>query len=102
MIRYQLKYGIILSLNVSDPYESSSYIFQAPTPELKLFETRMGSDLERSHGLYGKTIGRTTTAVDLAAAMKGITMAYWEPTLIEGDEILNSYEPEKFPPNAIP
>lgn len=92
MIKYKLKYGIILSLDVTDPNTSKPYTIEAPNPGL---EGHLRSDLESAYGHYGHTIADSCRAPDLDVALASPKMARWGAEISEGAEILASYKPSK-------
>jgi hypothetical protein len=92
MIKYNLKYGISLSLDVTDPNTSAPYTIEAPNPDLERY---LRSDLGSAYGHYGHTITDSCRAIDLNVALASHQMARWEGEIAEGLDILESYKPAK-------
>jgi hypothetical protein len=104
VIKYHLKYGIILELDTDEPDKSALYklITPAAYPQLEALFPSIRKDLSLSHGLYGHSLSTEPKAVNLHHAMSSQHMAHWEPELIEGAEILAKYRPPApLPPGAI-
>lgn len=100
MIKFKLKFGITIEMDAVAPDVSSQYQLASDYEELAALYPQIIANLKDSHGLFGHTIGDSCTAVDLQKAMASNDMARWEPKLIEGEEILDSYKPPKFPKGA--
>jgi|GEM_PF-2044325 len=91
-IRYRLSWledEVIVSLDVKDPNEIAPIKYEGEAYLIK--SVRLW--LEKEDGAFGHIIGDRTCAIDLDAAMHSDAMQQFEPELIEGGELVKSYDP---------
>lgn len=95
MLKYQLR-GAIVSLDSSSPNQSAEIQYQGlPATVAEIKRT-----LSSSYGAFGHLIGNSATPIDLDAAMKSERMKPYNPKLMEGEDLVQKYDPE-IPPGAI-
>jgi hypothetical protein len=83
MIKYQLKWGLKVFLNVTDSDTIAPIEFDGNQEWANIVK----ADLIKSYGAFGHILGTSCTAPDLAAAMINPSMQVYEPKLIEGESL---------------
>lgn len=89
MIKYQLKYGTGVWIDVDDPNASGEIQYSGQTEYI----AGVRETLSRQTGAFGHLIGSVTTPIDLDAAMKGAEMQRFRPQIAEGSELVKTYDP---------
>ena len=96
MIRYRLRYGIIVSLDSDDQNESAAIAYEGEPVMVR----SVRDALSGSYGAFGHLITDSTTPIDLAAAMQGQDMERFTPQLIEGAQLVEGTWNPGIPPGA--
>lgn len=96
MIKFKLKWGARISLDVPDRDTSAAYSIEAP----KELEALIRLDLGLCSGANGHAITDACSGLALNAALSTAKMQSWQPELIEGEEILGKAGPQ-LPTGAI-
>lgn len=93
MIKYRLlKLGVEIILPATSTNDSAIWEVKSFLDEpLPILEEVAHRDLLAQYGVYGHLITRSTTPLDLAAAMQSPTMQGYKPELIEGAELVQAY-----------
>lgn len=90
MIRYQLKYGITASLEVTntDEYKSIAFTLQHPKAQ-EYFLPALQREIESLTGYHGHSISLDSITIpDFVKVMDDLEDA-WKATLIEGEDLPN-------------
>lgn len=90
-MKYKLNYPgpVIVSLDVIAPNSKSVITYKGDQELVDIVKPV----LESSYGAFGHKIGSSTTAVDLDAAMMKPDMQQFRPEIIEGQELVNVWDP---------
>lgn len=80
---------ITVSLAVNSPHETAEIIYSGDN----FLTAHIKEILSLSIGAFGHSIGSSTTAIDLNAALKSDRFKEYKVELIEGGELVKSYDP---------
>ncbi|MEH1789643.1 MAG: hypothetical protein V7L23_29835 [Nostoc sp.] len=96
MFKYQLINEVIVVLNVTSGNEKSKIIYEGDLDSIAVIR----NFLETSYGAFGHIIGDATTPIDLHYAFSSKQAQQFQPKLLEGEDLVKSYNPE-IPDNAV-
>lgn len=89
MIKYNLAAGqVIISLATTDTHDSVTIEYEGDDEDLVEL---VRQKLESQCGVFGHRIAKSTTPIDLDAALKSQAMARFRPRIVEGAEIVKAY-----------
>lgn len=92
MIKFRLQIGeasVEVSIAVDDGNKTGIIEYEGDADIVELLRDLLAFE----YGAFGHLIGSATTPIDLDAAMKSPALAQWQPELIEGAELVASYDP---------
>lgn len=93
MFKFKLKdfidREITASIAVNSPHETAEIIYSGD----EFLAQQVKEVLSLSIGAFGHLIGSKTTAIDLDAALKSDRFKEYKVQLIEGEDLVKSYDP---------
>jgi hypothetical protein len=88
--------SVEIAINVSYPNEKAEIQYSGDKVAIALFSKWLG----RQSGAFGHLIGQATSPIDLHCVLSKPEAKQYQPQIIEGKELVKSYDPQ-IPDGAI-